>query len=71
MAALQRRWFMALSTSEFMTDTSSESYGVGQSGVTPVSASVLKAGSGTWLVEVWPVGSPDIVRRTLFLIRHR
>jgi hypothetical protein len=41
---------MALSTSEFVTDTSSESSAEGQSGVTPTSALVFMAGFEAWLL---------------------
>ena len=50
--ALRRRWFMTLSTSEFVTDTSPDSSAKGQSGFTPVSAPIFKTGSGTWLLGV-------------------
>ena len=66
-AALRRRWFIALSTSELVTDTLSESSEKGQSGIALVSTLALEAGSGVGLVDVCPATSPDTVRRMLFL----
>jgi len=60
-AALRRRWFMALSNSELVTDTLSESSERGQSGMAPVSTLALGAGSAVRLMGVCPVRSPDIV----------
>ena len=42
----------------------------GPSGVVPMLASTFEAGSGVRLVEAWRAGSPDIVRRILFLPGH-
>ena len=61
-AALRRRWFIALSTSELVTDTLSESSERGQSGIAPVSTLALEAGSGVGLVDICPTVSPDTVR---------
>ena len=58
---------MALSTSEFVADSLSASSVGGTSGVGPTLASASKSGSGARLVEAWPAGSPDTVRRALFL----
>ena len=60
---------MALSTSELVTDIFSEPSAEGQSGVTPISAPVPSAETGSWLLGVLLPGPPDTVRRTLFLIR--
>ena len=61
---------MALSTSEFVAESLSASSVGGQFGVVPTLASTHEAGSGIWLVEAWPEGSPDIARRLLFLPEH-
>ena len=54
--ALQRRWFMALSTSELVTDIFSEPSAEGQSGATPISGPVSSAGTESWLSGVQLVG---------------
>ena len=59
---------MALSTLEFIVDNLSASSVGGTSGVGPMLASASKSGSGAWLVEAWPAGSPDMVRRAFFLL---
>ena len=61
---------MALSTSEFVAESLSASSVEGQFGVVPTLASTREAGSGIRLVEAWPAGSPDIVRRLIFLPGH-
>ena len=61
---------MALSTSELVTDTSSESSAGGQSGITPALVPIFTTRSGSWLLGVLLPGPPDTVRQTLFLIRH-
>ena len=60
---------MALSTSELVTDTSSESSAGGQSGVAPASAPVFTAGFESWLREVRPLDPPDTIRH-VFLLTH-
>ena len=61
-ASLRRRWFMALSTSELVMDTLSESSESGQSGMAPISTLALEVGCGVGLMDVCLVRSPDIVR---------
>ena len=58
---------MALSTLDLVADNLSVSSAGGASGVVPALTSALESGLGVWLVEAWPAGSPDIVRRALFL----
>ena len=66
-AALRHRWFMALSTSELVTDTLSESSERGQSAIAPALALALEVGSGVGLLDICPATPPDTVRRMLFL----
>ena len=57
---------MALSTMEFVAENLSASSVGGSSGIVPALTSALGSGLGVWLVEAWPAGSLDIVRRALF-----
>ena len=64
---LLRRWFMALSTSEFVAEHISAPSVRELCGAGPASTSTPEAGSRTQLLEAWLVGFPDIARLFLFL----
>ena len=64
--ALQRRWFMALSTSELVTDIFSEPSAEGQSGVVPTPAPVPPTGFKSWLLGARLAGFPGHSSANLF-----
>src|SRR5215216_6381941 len=65
-ASFNRRRFIMLSTSEFVTDTSSESSIGGGTGI--ALAHVLVDESGTSLVDIWLIGRFPTVCRILLLM---
>ena len=68
--ALQRQWFMALSTSELVVDNLSTSSIGGASGARLVFGPASGPGFGAWLVEARLAVSPNIVRRGLFVLKR-